>query len=85
MATMATAGPGGSQELHPGLPHGSKGPSTWSIFCCFSQAHQQGAGLEVEQLGLKLVPMWDTGAAGSSLTLCATVPAPFSFHFITGI
>ncbi|XP_069922364.1 E1A-binding protein p400 isoform X16 [Oryctolagus cuniculus] len=33
MAVVARAGPGQSQELHPGLPCGCRGPSTWAILC----------------------------------------------------
>lgn len=54
MAAMAEAGLGQSQE-----PEHSSGSTKWvqvsrlMSFHCFAQAHQQGAGLEVENLGLK--------------------------------
>lgn len=34
--------------------------------------HYYGAGLEVEQLGIKLLFIWDTGVIDSGLTDCAT-------------
>lgn len=60
-----------SQELHW---EGSKYLNHLSLL---SQDHQQGARLEVEQLGLKLVPTWDVGIADNGLTLYATALAPF--------
>lgn len=40
------------------------------------QAHPQGAGLGVEQLGLQRASMWDANKAGGTLTCHATMLAP---------
>ncbi|XP_051713336.2 suppressor of tumorigenicity 7 protein-like isoform X2 [Oryctolagus cuniculus] len=39
---------------------------------------KQRAGLEVEELGLELAPIWIAGTAGSGFTCYATAPAPES-------
>lgn len=37
-----------------------------------SQVRYQGAGLDMEQMGFKLVLVWDTGTAGNRFTHYAT-------------
>lgn len=49
------------------------GSQTLEPLSSASQEHQQEAGLEVEQLCLELVPMWDVGVT-VTLTLVSMVP-----------
>lgn len=41
-----------------------------------SQAHYQGSELGVEQLGHKIVPIWDVNTTGRALTCLTSVPVP---------
>lgn len=59
MAAGAKAGPGGSQELLPGNPHGCR--------------PLRGIYIRVEQVGHKPIPSWDTGITGGSF-VCHTTP-----------
>lgn len=43
-------------KLHKGLPHEYEGLTPLSRLPLLPQAHQQGASLEVEQLGLQPAP-----------------------------
>lgn len=40
------------------------------------QVHKQGDGLEVEQLGYNLAPIWDANAVCGGLTMSTTALAP---------
>lgn len=44
MTTTVGAGPCRSSELHPGLPHGGTGPSTWAVFYGFPTRSWVGSG-----------------------------------------
>ena len=53
-----------SQEPPSGLPRGCRVPRLWAVFDFGLWAfpgHKQGAGWEVELLGLELVPICDPG------------------------
>lgn len=67
MSTKATIRSGRSQE--PGASGSSiqvKGPKYLGLPLLLSQAPYQGVRAEVEQLGLKLPPIWDASVAGGS-------------------
>lgn len=76
MATMTGSEPGQSRD--PGASSRSppslvQGPEHLGYLPLLSQAHQQGAGLEVEQLGLEPAPTWDAGITGSGSTCYSTM------------
>lgn len=59
-----------------------QGPKHLGHFLLLSQECWQDTGLEVEQPGLKLVPMEDVNATDGNLILDAAVPAPELVTFI---
>uniref|UniRef100_A0A5F9CWP5 AFG1-like ATPase n=1 Tax=Oryctolagus cuniculus TaxID=9986 RepID=A0A5F9CWP5_RABIT len=59
-----------SLELHPGFLHLRQGPKHLDHMLLLFQAHEQGAGLEVEQLGLEPALTWDGSITGGGLTHC---------------
>lgn len=65
----------GSIKLYLSLPHGHRdselGSSAAASLCTLSRSQT-----EVEQLGLKLVPTWDSGIIDGSLSCYSTRPAP---------
>lgn len=56
-----------------------QGPWDLGILCYLPWKDDQGAGLEVKELGLGPVMLWwlDACISGGSLTHCTTRPAPF--------
>lgn len=82
MSTVVRAGPEQSQE--PRVPSrssiGVQGPRGFSLLLLLSQGHYLGLGSEMNQSGLHLAPIWDSGVSGSSCTCCTTVLAP-QIHF----
>lgn len=54
MSSVARVGPGPSQDLLLGLPHGCQGHSNVGHHLLLSQVHSQEAGSPVECAGLKL-------------------------------
>lgn len=59
------------QSQGSGAP--SRSPMDLGHPLLFSQAYQQGAALEVEQLRIKLVVLWNGDTTGGSLTYYAIV------------
>lgn len=70
IVTMARAGLGQSQNLHPSLPCGCTSPSTWAIFHCISRES------EVHQPGLKLRSIKDASVTGSRIIDYAKMTLP---------
>lgn len=66
LATIATTGPGGSQELDLGPPDVCRSLDTWADLHCFPSGIVREHALEVEQRRLKLVSTWDVSMVGSS-------------------
>lgn len=54
---------------------GGRDLSTWTILCCPFQVNQQKAELEMEQVGHKLVPIWNASIAGNGFTNYMTILA----------
>lgn len=73
----------GWASLEPplGLPHGQQGAKHLShLLLC--QAHYQGAGLELNQLDLKLGLIGHTSVAGYGLIHCITTSIPLQALFV---
>lgn len=65
-----------NQELSLGLPYGWQGPEALKSFSiAFPGFKQEGAGLEMERLELKLLPVWNTLIVGGSFTYYTTLLA----------
>lgn len=59
-------------QFHLNLHFECRDTKMWAIFLVLSQACQQGADLELEQLGLDLVSVWNDVIAENGLALCST-------------
>lgn len=74
MATMTSSVPGSSQEpgACSGCPIWMAGARYLGHLQLLPLVHECGAGLEVKQPGWKLMPVWNTGVAGSGFTYNAS-------------
>lgn len=53
------------------------------FFHCFSQEHEQEAGLEVEQPGFKPLSIWDVTGYTTNLVSLTTALSSFTIHTVT--
>lgn len=91
MAATAGPVPGLSQEPEclPSLPRGHRGPSRWSILCCFTRHVNRELDekwTQLNQLKPNLVPIQDTGTVGGSsfiMPQCRPLPCLFKKKFLT--
>lgn len=74
---MVDAGSDQSWELSSGLPGGLRGPNTWGHLLPFTRV-----GLKVEQPGLQLELIWNTGMAGSRLIPNTILQVPETGIFV---
>lgn len=77
----ARADQSGKQELHLSFPRGNQEAKHLGFPLLPSQARLQGVGLEMEQLGLEPVLIWDTSIQGSNNPLHHNV-SPFTLFML---